>query len=390
MTEFIINNKTRVIGRRDDGVLIVTNHPSHSLSDIYENAVIIDTDGNILSPLLPIGSLTKFDTWYEENYYFISSNIVVDALLGSAVGDAFGVPVEFLDRIDIRSLNLKDMVTGMHNVPKGSWSDDTSMIVATMDSIINSSGDISYENIMHNYIKLVDEGEYTSTGYAFDVGSTITKALSNYKNTNDAFNSGCKEFMDNGNGSLMRILPFSLYCIMNNLSDEETKEIINNASSLTHAHDISKMGCFIYTEFLRSIIKTKNKINAFESILNKDYSCYNKDAQNAYKRLLDESFIEIKDEDINSTGYVVYTLESVIYSVLNTSNYEDSIITSVNLGNDTDTIACITGSITGVLYGVRDIPDRWLDVLLKKDYLVEIANKFNMALEKTGKVKKYE
>lgn len=378
--DFEINENTRIIGRRDDGALLATNHPSISFNDIYEKAVILDENMNLLSSELPIGSITKFDYWEEENHYLLNSNVVQDTLLGFAVGDALGVPVETLNREDVKSLGLKDMVgNGVHHVSKGAWSDDTSMVISTMDSIINCDG-LNYEDIMNNFVKWLDNGEYTSIDKTFGVGATVLLALTNYKNTADALNSGCSTKNYNGNGSLMRILPISLYCIMNNLSFEETKDIIDDVSSLTHAHNISKMGCLIYTEFLRELINTNDKFKAFEHVLSTNYSFYGIDACDAYLRLLDESFIELNEDEIKSTGYVVDTLEASLYCVLNTRNYEDAVLKAINLGGDTDTIAALTGSICGIIYTSRNIPKRWKDDLLKKEYLIDLSNKYYSCL----------
>lgn len=376
MEKFEINYKTRVIGRRDDGVMIITNHPSLTLNNIYEKATIIDKEYNVLTSNQTIGKIIKFDNYIGVNEYLLERNIIIDSLIGFAIGDAFGVPVEFCERDYVKSLNLTEMITGTHNVEKGSWSDDTSMIIATMDSIINNNGNINYRDIMDNYIKLVDDGEFTSLGYAFDIGNTITKALNKYRKTKDELNSGCNDLMDNGNGSLMRILPISIYCILNNLSNKETIKIIDYASSLTHSHEISILGCLIYTLYLKEIIKSKNKLQAFEYIINYDYSSFSKESLNLYKRLLNKDFLNIKEDNIKSTGFIVDTLESVIYSINNSSNFKEAIITSVNLGYDTDTIGALTGAVAGILYGINDIPDSWLNDLVKKEYLISYANKY--------------
>ena len=376
MKEFKINYKTRVIGRRDDGVMIITNHPSHTLTNMQEKVVLIDKRHNILSNNETIGKIIKFDNYISVNEYLLNRNLVVDSVLGFAIGDAFGVPVEFLEREYVKSLNLKQMITGTHNVEKGSWSDDTSMIVATMDSIINNNGNIDFKDIMNNFIKLVDNGEFTSLGYAFDVGNTITKSLNKYRKTNNELDSGCNDLMDNGNGSLMRILPISLYCILNNLSNEEIIEIMKISSSLTHSHEISKLGCLIYTIYLKEIVNSKNKLNAFEAIINYDYSIFSDDSLKVYNRLLNEDFLDIKEDEIRSTGYIVDTLESVIYSINTSNSFKESVITSVNLGFDTDTIGALTGAVAGIIYGIGDVPDDWLNDLAKKDYLIEYSNKY--------------
>lgn len=376
MKEFKINYKTRVIGRRDDEAMIITNHPSHTLTNIEEKVVLIDKEHNILSNNETIGKIIKFDNYSSVNEYLLKRNLVVDSVIGFSIGDAFGVPVEFLERDYVKSLNLKEMITGTHNVKRGSWSDDTSMIIATMDSIINNNGNIDFKDIMNNFIKLVDNGEFTSLGYAFDVGNTITKCLNKYRETNNELDSGCNDLMDNGNGSLMRILPISLYCILNNLSNEEIIEIINISSSLTHSHEISKLGCLIYTIYLKEIVNSKNKLNAFEAIINYDYSKYSQDSLKVYNRLLNEDFLDITEDEIKSTGYIVDTLESVIYSINSSKNYKESVITSVNLGIDTDTIGALTGAVAGIIYGIGDVPDNWLNDLAKKDYLIEYSNKY--------------
>lgn len=386
MKEFITSN-TRIIASRDDGALLATNHPTATLNDIFELSFIIDKNENILSPILTIGSITKFDNWYSENYYLKESNLVEDALLGFAVGDAFGVPVESLRREDVRSLKLDEMLAnGVHGVPKGAWSDDTSLLISSMDSIINN-GSINYKDVMDNFIKWLDNSCFVSIDKSFGVGLTTLNTLNNYKKTNNVYNSGCKEDIYNDNASLMRILPFSLYCIMNNLDDKETMNIINTSSSLTHANNVSKMGCYIYTEFLRGIIDTKDSYSAFEHILSKDYNSYGIHALDAYSRLLKEDFIELIDEEIKSSRYVVDTLEAVIYSVLNSRDFKSSIITSVNLGGDTDTIAALTGAISGIMYSSKTIPKEWINCLLKKEYLIELSIKYNNLLNQKKKTK---
>lgn len=86
-------------------------------------------------------------------------------------------------------------------------------------------------------------------------------------------------------------------------------------------------------------------------------------------------------DDISSSGYVVSTLEASIWSLLNTSNYEDAVIKAINLGDDTDTVGAVTGSMAGVLYGKDNIPDRWYNKLAKKEYLENLAKGFSKSLQ---------
>ena len=82
------------------------------------------------------------------------------------------------------------------------------------------------------------------------------------------------------------------------------------------------------------------------------------------------------DKIPEESGYVVDSLTIAIYSVLHTNNYEDAVKMAVNFGYDTDTNAAITGSIACAMYGKKQIPERWLNVLKKKDVQICIGEQF--------------
>lgn len=316
------------------------------------------------------------------------NNIVKDGLIGAAVGDALGVPVEFLDRKTVRSINITEMVGADKKlpfssrwgqlIPSGSWSDDTSMIVAAMDAIIKDNGKNNYDHIMDAFLGWWYGGKYTSIGEPFGLGGVVAGALRNYQRGTPALNCGGTGFRDNGNGSLMRILPFALYCIENELSEEASAELIGKASSVTHAHGISKMACFIYTEFIRDLKVSGDPESAHEHICKIDYGkYYADDAVNEYSRILSPDFPSIDGDSImEENGYVVPTLESALYSVITTGNYEEAVRKSINMGYDTDTIGAVTGSLAGILYGYDNIPDRWLSKLRKREELEKLADSY--------------
>lgn len=393
-----LNENSRVIGKLGD-YFLVTNSPTATLEDILDYAFMVDKTGKILTKSVPIDFYTrnvKIETVNGPYTKYISkpeTDIIKDGLLGLAVGDALGVPVEFLDRKTVREINISDMV-GLEDklsfksrwgqmIPAGSWSDDTSMTISTMDTITKDKGKIDYDHVMNSFLDWWYGKKYTSLEIPFGLGGVVSKALNNFKRGMPALTCGGANFYDNGNGSLMRILPFSLYCIENELSEEDTVNIINSASSLTHAHDISKMGCFIYTEFLRCLKATRNPKLAHTYICSIDYRKYfSQEAIDAYSKLirLDFPFV-IKDSDISeNNGYVVPTLESAIYSILNSKNYEEAVKKAINMGYDTDTIGAITGSLAGVLYGYDNIPERWLQKLRKREELEIIAESYTGTL----------
>ena len=306
------------------------------------------------------------------------SKLIKDSTLGFVIGDALGVPVEFKSREELTISPLKEMIGyGSHNVPEGTWSDDTSMMLATMDSIIETNK-IDYDNMMNKFCDWYINSKYTATGVVFDIGNTICKALNKYCSGYNALDCGGNNEFDNGNGSLMRILPISLYSHYNNLDEQDEIDLLNKCSSLTHAHEISKLGCKIYTDFIKFISLGKNKDEAFKEIVNKDYSInFSRESINKYKRLLNDNFKNLDISQIKSSGYVVDSLEASLWCVLNTDTYENAVLKAINLGEDTDTVGAITGSIAGLLYGNEKIPERWISKLKNKEYLMEIVENYS-------------
>jgi len=306
-------------------------------------------------------------------------SIVKDSLYGFIVGDAMGVPIEFEDREKLINKPVTSMLGyGSHDVEAGVYSDDTSMTLATMDSIIKQNGIINYNDIADRFCNWVNNNEYTATNKIFDIGMTTKYALIKYFNNKiDATMCGGTNINENGNGSLMRMLPIALYCFYKNIKDDnEIFTLVKNSSSITHAHDISILGCYIYVRYVISLLETKNKISSYNFIKKLDYSMFIEEVKLKYSRILFSDISTLNINDINSSGYVVDTLETVFWIVLNCSSYNESIIGAINLGGDTDTIGAITGSIAGILYGYDNISKRWLSKLKNKDYIDEIITKF--------------
>jgi ADP-ribosylglycohydrolase len=145
---------------------------------------------------------------------------------------------------------------------------------------------------------------------------------------------GGKSCMDNGNGSLMRILPLAFAKCTN-------RDIVNVAS-LTHAHPISLDACIIYITVAKNLL---NGVPAKEAI----YYAANYTGLPEYNRL--KMLETLTRYEIRSSGYVVDTLEAALWCFLNTDTYRECILTAVNMGDDTDTVAAVAGGLAGILYG---------------------------------------
>ena len=312
---------------------------------------------------------------------------VSSGLLGFATADALGVPIEFTTRESHIKKPLTEMVGyGSHKVPEGTWSDDTSMTIATMDSIIKSKN-VDFDDIMKKYCDWYINANYTATDKVFDIGIGTRNALASYYNKKtSAIESGGKEERNNGNGSLMRMLPIVLFLHYANKSEDDKTNIINNYSSLTHGHEISKLGCKIYYDFMEDLLNGKSIKESYAKKKKKDYSdSYSKETISKYSRILEGNLENIPETQIKSSGYIVNTLEAAIWSSLKSDNYEEAVVKAINLGDDTDTVGAITGSIAGIAYGKENIPKRWLSKLRKKELLDKLSLDYSNVLEEVNK-----
>ena len=306
---------------------------------------------------------------------------IFDGVMGFIVGDAMGVPTEFCMREKLMQNPIKEMIGyGSHPVPAGSWSDDTSMTLALIDSITDEKG-IDYDAIMKNFVSWVNEAKYTPGDEVFDIGRTCLRAIRKYHEGEKPTECGLKGMESNGNGSLMRILPLVYYIYYKNIKDEkEIVRLVNDISSLTHGHEISKLGCYIYVRYTLLLLEGMDKFDAYEKIKELDYSMYSSESVEVYNRILKDKIYNYSLDEIKSSGYVVDTLEASLWVLLNTDSYKKAIIGAINLGNDTDTIGAICGSMAGIVYSLYNIPEEWLNGLIRKDYIYSLLNQFERFL----------
>ncbi len=306
-----------------------------------------------------------------------------DSLLGLAVGDAIGVPIETYKREELKLKPITEMKGFMaHDIPKGYWSDDTSMTIATIESIISKKC-FDYNDIMNNFTLWLYKGKFTPNGTTFGIGNTCKKSIDNYYiNKKDVFECGIDNINNNGNGSIMRMLPAALYCYYKKSNDNEILDIVKKLSSLTHKHEISIIGCYIYTKYLIYLLKGYNKIESYNMIQKLNYSMFTTEYLEKYDRILNDQIYDFNEDDISSLWYVVDTLESSLYCLINTNSYKDAIIKAINLGGDTDTVGAVTGAMAGILYGKKNIPISWINDIYNIKYLIKICDNFEKILFK--------
>jgi ADP-ribosyl-[dinitrogen reductase] hydrolase len=288
-------------------------------------------------------------------------------LLGLACGDAVGTAVEFRPRGSFPPIT--DMVGGgPFRLQPGQWTDDTSMALCLATSLVECGG-FDARDQMERYAAWMEEGYLSSTGTCFDIGIATSEALHRFLTTRDPF-SGSPDPHRAGNGSLMRLAPVPLYFYPDAAA---TVHYAAESSRTTHGAVEAIDACRLFGLILHRALSGADKEEVLfaepllpegplslapkiGSIARGDYRTKNEPA-------------------ISSSGYAVHSLEAALWSFYTTGSYEAAVLRAVNLGDDADTTAAITGQVAGAYYGVQAIPAQWLARLTMRDEIDTLAGR---------------
>jgi ADP-ribosylglycohydrolase len=297
---------------------------------------------------------------------------MLGGLLGLVIGDALGVPVEFRSRAKLG----RNPVTGMrghgtHNQPPGTWSDDSSMALCTAESLIEKGYDPL--DMMVRFERWLHQGYLTPHGEVFDHGAATRAAIDRFSQGLPRSDWGCTGEHENGNGSLMRMLPLSLYVA------ERDPEIVvkrsQEVSALTHAHPRSKICCAYYSLLVRELLHGEGLVQAMKSASSNLTPYLPEEEEETMERLLSEEILQDPEEKIRGSGYVLHCLEASVWCCHQEHTYEESVLRAVNLGEDTDTTGAVTGALAGLIHGVEAIPPEWLEALVQRDHVQELCER---------------
>ena len=311
---------------------------------------------------------------------------ITDALVGFAVGDALGVPVEYKSREELRNAPVTGMLEFMeHNQPAGTWSDDSSMVFCTIESLCNG---YNLEDIATQFSVWRNNRFWTPRGRVFDIGIQTNKAIQRIDRLMEQGirikpipEAGVNE-RENGNGSLMRMLPMAFF-----LANEPIKErfrVVREVSGLTHSHIRAVLGCFIYVEFALGLLNDIDNYTAYGELRKHLPEFLNTVADPAevacYSRILEHNIAEYPEIEIKSSPYVVHSLEACLWSLMRGNNFAETVLQAVNLGEDSDTIGALTGGLAGLYYGIDQVPAQWVNILARKDDILDLASRFEKSI----------
>ena len=284
---------------------------------------------------------------------------VKDGIIGLIVGDALGVPHEFKSVKEMKRNPVTTMMGyGTHRQPIGTWSDDSSMTLATMGSIIKNEGKVSYDSLMKEFVRWYANGDYTQYSQVFDIGLTTEDALMNYVNGTPPLQCGLKGERNQGNGSLMRILPLAY---LDYVDYDNQMTLVGNVSSLTHSHPTCIIACNYYVDLAKRLLNdTEHDYSFCDHVIETGEAIheYYKDESSIEK--FDDLIGNIYTGGVQSSGYVMNTLESALYCIKKESNFKDTLLRAVNMGGDTDTLCAVCGGLAGIHFGYDDIPSEWI------------------------------
>lgn len=273
----------------------------------------------------------------------------VGALLGLAVGDALGTTLEF-SRRDSKPRVTDIVGGGPFRLRAGEWTDDTAMAVALATSLIEKRK-LDEADLIERFCDWQDNGEYSCTGTCFDIGGTVSQALARYRSTGNPI-AGSTAAHSAGNGSLMRLAPVAIRYWQDR---QAMRDAAARQSRTTHGAPEAVDGCVAFAEVLADAIAGLPRHEVMRSRAD-DYA-------GAIAPIMAGSWRGKQRHEISSSGYVAHSLEAALWCVGRTASFAQAVILATNLGDDSDTVAAITGQLAGALYGYEGIPKDWLDKL---------------------------
>lgn len=281
-------------------------------------------------------------------------------LLGLACGDAVGTAVEF-ERRGSFPLVTDMSGGGPFDLKPGQWTDDTSMALCLAESLIKMEG-LNARDQMDRYVRWWRNGYLSATGKCFDIGMTTETALRRFEETGDPI-AGDTDQCSAGNGSLMRLAPVVLFFYP---AVEDVLRYSAESSRTTHAAHEAIECCMVLGDRICGALSGDSK----EDILHRKVAAV---VQPKVKALTKPAFLRKTQDAIVGSGYSVSSLEAALWCFARTDSFEQAILDAVNLGDDADTTAAITGQIAGAYYGIQGIPSHWLERLHMRTFIDELA-----------------
>jgi ADP-ribosyl-[dinitrogen reductase] hydrolase len=283
-------------------------------------------------------------------------------LLGLACGDAVGTTVEFRARGSFEPVT--DMVGGgPFGLTAGEWTDDTSMALCLAASLVHCEG-FNPVDQMNRYCNWRSVGYMSSTGNCFDIGLTVSGALTRYLASGDPF-AGDPDPRTAGNGALMRLAPVPMFWAAD---AQATWRQAGESTRTTHGAQEAIECSQLLALQLRAALLGESKAAVLATAPLAPLS-------EKVAALARGDCASKPRERIKGSGYCVESLEAALWCFAHTQSFEEAVLAATNLGDDADTTAAICGQLAGAFYGAGGIPARWLDKLVMREEMAQMAER---------------
>lgn len=303
------------------------------------------------------------------------------ALFGLAIGDALGVPVEFKKRDELKERRVQDFEGYQtHNQPPGTFSDDSSLTFCLAESLCQG---YDLNDMGQRFVKWFFEGYWTAGGEVFGVGKSTEDSITRLRDGVSPMQSG--NYADDcyGNGSLMRVLPLLFY--IKDFDIEERYKIIKEVACITHGSVRTILACFYYLEFGLELLNGQNKLHAYLKTMHRVNAFINGKNFPAgdvalFYSLLNSVIVMRSIDTIDSNHFAHVTIQAAVFCLMSTNSYEEAVLMAVNLGDDTDTTASVTGALAGLYYGFDAIPVKWRNEIKRSNDINDLCNRLTAAM----------
>lgn len=295
-------------------------------------------------------------------------------LVGLAVGDALGAPVEFLKPGTFEPITGYRS-GGVMNLSQGYWTDDTALSLCVAESLI-ACGRMDPADQLRRYVRYWREGYQAPTGVCLDIGTTTRRALETFLRTG-ATVAGPAVGLTPGNGSRMRLAPVPIFWAMDPVGAVEAAA---DMSRTTHAAPESVDACRYFAALLVSAIHGARREELVVPHFSPAPGFW--DAEPlcpAIARVAAGSFLTREPPEVRAGGGAVDCLEAALWAFSRGRSFEEVVLAAVNLGEDADTAGAVAGQLAGACYGHQGIPPSWRKGLHRHQDLVSTGMRLVVA-----------
>lgn len=285
------------------------------------------------------------------------------AILGLAIGDAFGAPVEFKARGSFPKLT-EYQGGGEFNLKAGQWTDDTSLALCLIQSFIDKNA-FDLKDQMQKFYQWWKNGYMSSTGFCFDIGNTTKKALLRYEV--EGIVLAGHESDPATNGTIMRLAPVPIFF---NQSLKKSIEYSVLQTKATHGAKECVEASMLLAYVLHFCLQGKDK----KEILK--FTHFEPKLETKLNEILKGSFKNKNENEIDAKGLAFNTLESALYAFYHFNDFYSGLEFVVNLGEDSDTVGAVYGQIAGAYYGLSGIPQHLIENLYDYKNILLMTNHF--------------